>query len=473
MLLAAVVGYIFFDSYSLLVSTWSQSTTFEHSFFIAPIAFWLMYRKRYELAGAITKQSIIGYFTLLVLSFFWLIGQLSSINAISQFALMSMPMALVLALWGWGAIKILRFPLFFLILSVPFGEFLIPVLQEVTADISIYLLKLVQLPIYREGLYIHIPAGIFHVAEACSGIRFLFSTITMGLLITHLQIRSRFRQAVFMLLVVLIPIIANGLRVFFIVVIGHLSDMQAAVGFDHIVYGWVFFCIVIIIVISVGNLISDESINSTNHQGITLVFVGPSIVAVLLALTLILSGPAVYKIYSQEAAKKLTSFDVVNQATQSEGVVKEWAPQFGNTDVFRFEATNKGASRVELYQFGYITEDVQKEMVSWHNRLYSPERWSEMDYSDESIAIGDIVFKYRRYTIVNSTGRRLQLVESYEVADKFFANKYHAKLYQIFTKITFLDLGGNALVAGAFEGAEHNELASQLYTFYLQAQKGK
>src|SRR5690606_1800868 len=102
-----------------------------------------------------------------------------------------------------------------------------------------------------------IPSGNFVVAEACSGINYLLATLAVGSMFMYLNFRSPWRRAVFMLLVVAVPLIANGLRAYGIVMIAHLSDYKYAMGIDHFIYGWVFFGIVIFAVFALGNLFSD------------------------------------------------------------------------------------------------------------------------------------------------------------------------------------------------------------------------
>jgi len=141
------------------------------------------------------------------------------------------------------------FPLFFMMFSIPIGEELIPFLQEVTADLSVYFLGLTGVPLFRSGLYIEIPEGRFLVAEACSGISFFIASIVIGNLYAHMNLHSPVRRILFVGLAILYPILANAIRVYGIILTGHLTDMQHAVGADHLIYGWFFFAMVIIILV--------------------------------------------------------------------------------------------------------------------------------------------------------------------------------------------------------------------------------
>jgi hypothetical protein len=56
-----------------------------------------------------------------------------------------------------------------------------------------------------------------------------------------------------------LPILANGLRAYAIVMIGHLSNMKLAVGVDHLIYGWIFFGVMLVIMFAIGILWADPS----------------------------------------------------------------------------------------------------------------------------------------------------------------------------------------------------------------------
>ncbi len=111
---------------------------------------------------------------------------------------------------------------------------------------------------FLEGRYLSIPTGNFVVAEACSGINYLIATLAVATMFMYLRFRSLWRRVLFMLLAIAVPLIANGLRAYGIVMIAHLSDYRYALGVDHLIYGWVFFGVVIFALFALGNLFSDE-----------------------------------------------------------------------------------------------------------------------------------------------------------------------------------------------------------------------
>ena len=472
LLVLAVLWLIaYFSTFEQIVLTWFESTTFEHAVIIAPIAIWLIYRKRYAfgLARRRNIDVILGFAGLLAAVLLFVVGKLSLINALQQFALMSMPLFFVWGIFGFVTLRHLFFPLFFLILSVPFGEFMIPHLQEVTADLTVMMLKVVGVPVYREGWYLQIPEGLFHVAEACSGIRFLFSTITIGLLIAHLEIRSRIKQAVFLACVVVIPILANGMRAFIMVYIGHASNMKAAVGFDHLVYGWVFFFFVTALVLAFSRLFYDEK-NMPKFSDTTVIVALPK-KRFAAALIVIALGPVFMgAFYSQQtqALEKVSEDGVVLTDIKS---LSGWQPIYTGFDEYRFETIQTNEATIILHEITYVTENEEKELVTWNNKPYDPEVWSVAESEARVIDSAQQRFHYKYLQLKNGTGRSIHLVYMWKVGDVYTVNPIIVKGMQVLNKLSLNDFGGVALYAASEGNVSQQSLIEALIK--LEQQKSE
>ena len=143
-------------------------------------------------------------------------------------------------------------PLLYLYFLVPFGAFVTPKLQDVTTVFVAHGLPLLHIPAYIDGYTIEIPEGTFVIAEACAGLRFLIAAIAFGCLYALVMYRSGLRRAAFISASIVVPIAADGFRVLGIVVLGHYLGSAQAVEADHVVYGWVFFSVVILALILLG-----------------------------------------------------------------------------------------------------------------------------------------------------------------------------------------------------------------------------
>ncbi|MGH7029936.1 MAG: exosortase C-terminal domain/associated protein EpsI, partial [Stellaceae bacterium] len=114
------------------------------------------------------------------------------------------------------------------------------------------------IPVFSDGYMIQIPEGNFEIAEACAGLRFLIASTVFGCFFAVVMYRSWLRRAVFIALSLSVPIGANGLRALGILYLAHLEGSATAVEADHIIYGWLFFSLVIILLIAIGMTFVDK-----------------------------------------------------------------------------------------------------------------------------------------------------------------------------------------------------------------------
>ena len=166
---------------------------------------------------------------------------------------MARPILIVL---GLRLFRLLLAPLLFLFFLVPSGAFLVPSLQTIAADIVIAGLHALNIPTFSDGYMIEIPEGPFEIAEACAGLRFLIASIVFGCFFAVVMYRSPLRRTLFILMSIFVPIFANGLRALGIIVLAHLEGSASAVAADHVLYGWLFFTLVIMILIGIGALLA-------------------------------------------------------------------------------------------------------------------------------------------------------------------------------------------------------------------------
>ena len=238
--IAAVLA-VFAPTTAGMVEIWRRSETFTHGFLVLPAVLWFIWTRRDALARIPVRPTAWALLPLFAAGMLWLTGQVSASLAPAQLGMVAMIPCVIAALFGWGWVRALMFPLAFLFFAVPFGEFMVPTLIDWTADFTIAALRLSGVPVYREANSFVIPSGRWSVVEACSGIRYLISSVMLGSLYAWMMYRTPRRRALFILAAIVVPLVANWLRAYGIVMLGHLSDNRIATGVDHLIYGWVFF----------------------------------------------------------------------------------------------------------------------------------------------------------------------------------------------------------------------------------------
>lgn len=260
--LAAAVAFVlllFLPDWQAMAGQWWDSSTYNHILLVPAIIGWLVWLRLPQLAELDPRCWWPGLLVLAGANLVWLLGAVSGLDLARQAGAVAMLPALVVTLLGpriaWG----LAFPLAYCVFLVPFGDELVPPMQTVTAIITIWLTELSGIPAAINGVFIDTPAGLFVVAEACSGVKFLIAMLAFGVLVAHVCFQSWTRRALFLAVAMAVPILANGIRAWGTIYLAQIYGAEWATGFDHIFYGWVFFAIVIALVLAMAWRFFDRS----------------------------------------------------------------------------------------------------------------------------------------------------------------------------------------------------------------------
>ena len=369
---------LFYSSIESTVAIWYRSETFAHCFIILPICIYLIKLRWQQLNQAEIKPNLKVLLLVLPIMCLWLFGALAELLVIEQGATFLILPFIIWTVMGNKIARILAFTMAFWMFSVPVGEFLIPQLQELTADITVWALQLSGIPVYREGLYLAVPGGLFEVAVACSGIRYLIASFTLGTLYAYLNYNSPKKRTLFILFSVILPLFANGIRAFGIVLIAYLSDMKYATGVDHLIYGWFFFGVVILIMFAIGNIWADpiEKEETENLEPINLCAVSPSIRATFF-VSVIVGLSFLYKYVVQNPVSSFvpkTSNVFVSEQNIDD---TSWLPNFYNPTL----VAKGNYEGIDYYLAYYDSNRQGQELINSENRLYNIEAWSLMNRS--------------------------------------------------------------------------------------------
>ncbi|WP_342804803.1 exosortase A [Alteromonas sp. M12] len=414
-----VWGAVFFDSISSTVAIWIRSETFTHCFIILPICIYLIKLKWTKLNNATLQPSYISLIFVVGTIFVWLFGSMAQVLVIEQLASFAMLPMMIWCVMGNQVARILLFTSFFWLFSVPAGEFLIPQLQELTADITVFAIQLTGIPVFREGLYIAIPGGLFEVAVACSGIRYLIASFTLGTLFAYLNYNGLKKRLIFILFSIFLPLLANGIRAYGIVMIAHLSDMKYATGVDHLIYGWLFFGLVILIMFTVGGRWADPLPKTEKLENEA----GPdypvsSIIKPVVALVFILGVSIGYKSAFENPVSPVNPDFAASFNLDETSNTATWLPIFHNpTSVYR--GTN---GDVEFF-IAYYNANIQgQELINGRNKLYNIEKWS--------IVSEDRNPTYRSMQIIDNYGNKRLLSYTYVTPWRVTHKSLEIKLVQ-------------------------------------------
>ena len=477
-LVLGVIAWVlawYWDTARAIVAIWMRSDTFAHGFIIVPISAWIIWIERRSIAALNPRPNMLALPLLAMAGFGWLLGQLAGAGVVQQFGLVVMIQAAVWAILGTRVVRALAFPLFFLLFAVPFGEFLEPMLMDHTADFTAFAIKLSGVPLYREGRLLMLPSGNWSIVEACSGLRYLIASVTVGFLYAYLTYRSFKRRTIFIVLSVIVPIVANWLRAYMIVMIGHLSSMKYAVGFDHLIYGWLFFGVVMMILFWIGSFWREDLAPSAAAAGtVAAAHAGESslrasmataiaVAAIVAVWPLVVARLAVTAPYRPPMLQAPLSAGNWHPATEQ---IAGWAPHFRNPRLEITQTYAKDAAQAGLYIGYYRNQEQESQLVTYHNTLVSSRGsdWVSAAETHRNLVVNGQAISLREVQL-RGASTRLLVWYWYWVDGQYTVNPYWAKLLQ--AKSALLGRGDDGAVVVVYTdlGANRAEAAGRLQEF--------
>lgn len=374
------------DASAMAVIWWTVST-YTHSLFIIPLVAWLIWQRRAEVLALVPSSYAPGLIFILAGGLLWMLGEAAGIALFRHAGLVFMIQSSVLALLGPSVTRGLLFPIFYLAFLIPFGDELVPVLQTVTAKLCMIFLGWAGIPAHIEGVFISIPTGAFEVAEACSGVKFLVAMVAYAALAANVCFRSWPRRIGFMAMALIVPVLANGVRAYATIHISYLTGNNGfAESFDHIIFGWVFFGIVLAIVMAIGWPFFDRGINDPWLGDWTMSATGPAgptrwpFAAAALSMALVPLGwqSAMASRGRADVSHHVALPNVANWAQVSRVQAFPWRPRFDGADQLVLgQYRDARGNRVDLSIAIYGWQAEGREIVGYAQGAFDPEsRWS-------------------------------------------------------------------------------------------------
>jgi exosortase D (VPLPA-CTERM-specific) len=248
MIIAAVLLLLVFrEGLEQLVTTWGAKEEYSYGYVIPLIAAFLVWQRR----DALRRMAFAGSWTGALIVVFglalFIIGQLSTLYIVVQYAFLIALFGAVLAYTGWKPLTKMWAALALLVFMIPLPDFLYiqlsQQLQLLSSELGVAIVRLLGISVYLEGNVIDLGDFKLQVAEACSGLRYLFPLLTLSF-ITALFFHGRLWQRIVLFLAAIpITILMNSLRIAIIAVLVDRYGREQAQGFLHYFEGWVVFMV--------------------------------------------------------------------------------------------------------------------------------------------------------------------------------------------------------------------------------------
>lgn len=262
LVVGAAALLVYLPTLVALARQWATDANYSHGFVIVPFAVYFGWRQRRRLAAAPRHPNALGLVIVVGSLLIFLAGLLGAELFLTRVSMIGVLAGAIVFLWGWRHLRVLAFPVLFLLLMIPlpalvFNRVAFP-LQLLASRAGESALTLAGIPVLREGNVLVLPSTTLEVAQACSGIRSLISLLAMSLILGKLYEPRRWARAVLVVLTIPVAIVANAARVAGTGFAAQWIGPQAAQGFFHEFSGWVVFVLTLGLLLGVQRLLATR-----------------------------------------------------------------------------------------------------------------------------------------------------------------------------------------------------------------------
>jgi exosortase len=244
---AIVLGLLYGPTLARLTVQWWSDPNFSHGILVPLFSVYLLWQRREPLEALPMQPAWSGMAVLALALALLAAGILGAELFLARVSLLLAIAGLAVWFWGWNHLRATLFPWAFLFLMIPlpalvFNQLTLP-LQLLAARLATTILQAVGIPVLRDGNVLHLPAMSLEVAEACSGIRSLFSLIALALIYGYWSDRRVWMRIALFAAAVPIAVLANAFRIVGTGLCVQYWSPDRAEGFFHAFSGWMIFLI--------------------------------------------------------------------------------------------------------------------------------------------------------------------------------------------------------------------------------------
>lgn len=253
-LFGALLAGIYYSTYSWLIQhDWSRED-YNYCYMIPLVVLYLIWEKKNELAAEPAAPSWGGLLFLIPgILLFW-VGELAGEAYSIYISSWLLGVGLLCLNIGWRKLKVIAFALFMILTMFPPPHFLNTKLtfglKLISSQLGVMLLHLYGMSAYREGNVIDLGFTQLQVVDACSGLRYLFPLLIMGILLAYFYRAALWKRLVLVLSTIPLTIGVNSLRIALTGVIYANFGAAAAEGFFHGFSGWLIFIVSLFILVA-------------------------------------------------------------------------------------------------------------------------------------------------------------------------------------------------------------------------------
>lgn len=255
--LVAVFVFAFFNGIENLFQRWGGQQELSHGYFLPLIAGWMIWTRRGALTASLSRPVALGLAGIAVSTIILILSEMTvtSLMIFQHLAMILLFSSLALALGGWNLFWLTSVPVAYLLFMVPPPYWVITVLSQQfqlwSSQLGVWMIELFGIPVYLSGNIIDLGEYQLQVAEACSGLRYLFPFLSLGFLAAYLFKAPLWQRALVFLSTIPITILMNSFRIALTGILVERYGSSQAEGLIHFFEGWVVFLLCMLMLFAV------------------------------------------------------------------------------------------------------------------------------------------------------------------------------------------------------------------------------
>jgi exosortase D (VPLPA-CTERM-specific) len=250
----ALFAWMYFPAYQYMSIKWGLED-YNHCYLIPVIVMYILWEKRTAFRAVSTAPSWFGLVPLGIgVVLFWLGelgGEFYTIHISSWFVMIGMAWTYL----GWNKLKLIGFPLCFLITMFPFPNLinnnLTLRLKLISSELGVAMLRIYGMSAYREGNVIDVGFTKLQVVDACSGLRYFLPLIILGILLAYYFRAAMWKRIALVLFAIPLSIITNSMRIASVGILYRFWGPVVVDGFFHDFSGWFIFMASLVMMLAV------------------------------------------------------------------------------------------------------------------------------------------------------------------------------------------------------------------------------
>jgi exosortase A len=352
----------------ILTTLWRHSFddgTYSHAYLIPIISLYL-YFKLSENGILVYRESIsfISWIFLFCAGFLLFVTSNSQISIGYWLSFLAMLTAGVITIFRFNWYII--FPSSFLIFIFPLWGLLTDALQTISVSAVTYMMSFTGIPTYVENQFISIPAGVFEIADGCSGLRYIIVSLAISTLFIFMYINNVKKAFIFLSIAILGALLTNWIRITALILIGEYTDMQSSLMEDHNTFGWYLYIPFMFLLFMWGNkLVTTDLLNTKSTSNLT--YSGSNSFNIVIALFTFIAFSTTVKSFM------LTDKVEMVQTINNDAVQPKMFHATSNTVTSSF--MNNGS---QMYTYNFNGADLDAKPTYYYNQLI-PEGWSTIE----------------------------------------------------------------------------------------------